>query len=346
MKFNRYFSGTAKGNSVRSDEKLSHHTDRGFSNPSPRFAHKTAAEELNWILRDRRRGQRLKKRVPVRLESVENDGAFLRVNRKVFTVTWAGHSSVLVQLGGLNILMDPVWSDRASPVPFIGPRRYVGPGIAFDDLPPIDVVAISHNHYDHFDRATVRRLRRGTLFLVPLGFGRSLRRLGIVNYRELDWWQRHRVGGVEFVSTPAQHYSRRKLCDRDKTLWCSWVFRGAGRNVYFAGDTGYFPGFREIGRRFGSFDLVCLPIGAYLPREYLEHVHMGPEEAIMAYRDLRGRAFLPIHWGTFNLGNDHPHLAMEVLNKEIERHDLDRDLFLTLKHGETRLMDSLEHAAN
>ena len=230
MKLNRYYPGAATGKASHRDEKPFHHTGRRFSNPSPHFVRRTASEELKWILRDRRRGQRLKKRIPVRLESVENDGAFLRLNRKMFTVTWVGHSSVLVQLGGLNILTDPVWSDRASPVPFIGPRRYVRPGIAFDDLPPIDVVVISHNHYDHFDRATVKRLRRGTLFLVPLGFGRSLRRLGIVNYRELDWWQRYRFGSVEFVSTPAQHYSRRKLCDRDKTLWCSSAGR-AGTSI-------------------------------------------------------------------------------------------------------------------
>lgn len=266
-----------------------------------------------------------------------NDGAFLRENRHQFTATWAGHSTVLIQLEGINILTDPVWSNRASPVPFAGPKRYIGPGIEFEDLPPIHVVLLSHNHYDHFDRSTIRRLRE-SVFIVPLGFGRTLKRMGATHYHELDWWQSINYRGLTFTCTPAQHYSSRGIHDRNKTLWCSWAVKGRFDNFYFAGDTGYFPGFVEIGARLGPFDLVCLPIGAYLPREYMEHVHMGPEEAVQAYLDLRGEIFLAIHWGTFNLGNDPPDLAPRILMEEIERADLDSELFWPLKHGETRII--------
>ncbi len=327
---------------TRGFKRPNHHTRRGFANTSPDYRRRKIRDELRWIIAERPQKLRSKRQRPVMLETIENDGAFFRMNRKVFTVTWAGHSTVLLQMAGLNILLDPVWSDRASPVPFAGPRRFVEPGISLANLPHIDVIAISHNHYDHFDRATVKKLGRGTLFVVPLGFGRILERMGIRNHRELDWWQGVRLGGVEIHGAPAQHGSRRTLHDRDRSLWCSWMIRGGGRSVFFAGDTGYFGGFKEIGERYGPIDLACLPIGAYLPREHLEHLHMSPGEALRAFHDLRARAFLPIHWGTFDLGSDHPHQAMEELEHLIDLHGLDRERFLTLRHGETRLLDSLD----
>jgi N-acyl-phosphatidylethanolamine-hydrolysing phospholipase D len=321
----------------RRTEKPDHHAPQGFSNPFPEYRHKSISSILRWVFMDRRRGQRIKKRADYVLEQVENDGAWLRENSTEFTVTWVGHSTVLLQIDGINILTDPIWSNRASPVSFAGPKRYIEPGIALEDLPDIHVVLLSHNHYDHFDRATLRRLKE-SVFIVPLGFGRTLRRLGVTHYHELDWWQAISYRGMTFTCTPAQHGSARSIHDRNKTLWCSWSVKGRGNNVFFCGDTGYFPGFTEIGDRLGPFDLVCLPIGAYLPRDVLEHVHMGPEEAVQAYQDLRGGIFVAIHWGTFNLGNDPPDMAPKVLLDEIGKADLDHELFWPLKHGETRLI--------
>jgi N-acyl-phosphatidylethanolamine-hydrolysing phospholipase D len=317
---------------------LHHHTFKRFRNPWPGFERRTIGEVLRWVFIDRRKGQKVKHRGFFDLEQAGNDGSFLRSNATEFTVTWAGHSTVLIQLGGLNILTDPIWSKHPSPLSFLGPRRYMNHGIAFDDLPPIHVVLISHDHYDHFDRSTIRRFGKSTLFIVPLGFGRRLRRMGIGNCVELDWWQEYIHHGVRFVCTPAQHYSSRRIADKNRTLWCSWVFQHQDGSVFFAGDTGYFPGFREIGEKYGPFDLVCLPIGAYLPRRMMGHIHMNPPEAIAAYHDLGGQIFLAIHWGTFNLGDDAPDLAPRELCREIERLGLDHELFWPLKHGETRLI--------
>ncbi|MFC1512191.1 MBL fold metallo-hydrolase [Candidatus Latescibacterota bacterium] len=316
-----------------------HHARRRFVNPYPGYQKKTLFEVLRWVLIDRRRGQRIKRKAFYTLEQAGNDGAFLRNNTSEFTVTWAGHSTVLVQLGGVNILTDPIWSRRPSPMPsFFGPRRYMEHGIEFEHLPDIHVVLLSHNHYDHFDRRTIRRFSPEVLFIVPLGFGRELNKLGKTNVVELDWWQEHRFRNITFACTPAQHYSLRRLADKDRTLWCSWVFKNGSGSVFFAGDTGYFPGFAAIGSTYGPFDLVCLPIGAYLPREYLSHIHMSPEEAVRAYHDLQGQIFLAIHWGTFNLGDDPPDLAPRELLREIEARGLDHELFWPLKHGETRVI--------
>jgi len=315
-----------------------HHAKRGFSNPSPDYRPRSLGEIFRWVFVDREKGQRKKNKQLHSLARVANDGAFLRANNTEFTVTWAGHSTVLIQMEGHNILMDPIWSNRASPLPFVGPKRYISPGIEFENLPEIDVVVLSHNHYDHFDKRTIRKLRNGPLFIVPMGFGRELRRMHINNYRELDWWESFTAHGVEFVCTPAQHYSARRLTDHGRSLWCSWAVRGIGNTFFFAGDTGYFGGLSEIGNRYGPFDLVCLPIGAYLPRRYLSYVHMSPEESVKAYRDLRGRIFLAIHWGTFNLGNDPPTLAPEQLMNVVADSGLDETLFWVLKHGETRVI--------
>ncbi|MBN1291419.1 MAG: MBL fold metallo-hydrolase [Candidatus Latescibacteria bacterium] len=320
------------------DISPSHHTKNGFSNPNPDYEQSTISRDMKRVLFDRRKAQKKIRRLSYTMESVENDGSYLRSNYEEFTVTWAGHSTVLVQIEGQNILLDPIWSNRASPVPFAGPKRYIKPGIDIENLPEIHCVLLSHNHYDHFDKSTIKRLKNSELFIVPLGFGKELRRIGIINYIELDWWERVTHNDIGFVCTPSQHNSTRRLIDHDKTLWCSWIIQGKRNNLFFAGDTGYFPGFKEIGSRFGPFNIVCLPIGAYLPRKYLEHVHMSPKDALHAYHDLQGTIFLAIHWGTFNLGNDPPDMAPKVLKEEIKKMNLDEDLFWILKHGETRII--------
>jgi len=240
---------------------------------------------------------------------IANDGAFLRENARhsIPTVTWVGHATFLVQMDHVSFLTDPIWSDTASPVSWAGPRRHVPPGLAFEDLPPIDFVVISHNHYDHLDLATLKRLARRsaeTRFLVPLGNAELLASEGIENVSEFDWTDSLQIGDVQVHALPSQHWSRRGFFDDQRALWASWAILGAQRKFYFAGDTGYFPGFARIGAAHGPFDLAALPIGAYAPRPMMAESHMNPEEAVQASQDLRAERSVGMHFGTFDLTDE------------------------------------------
>jgi len=213
-----------------------------------------------------------------------------------------GHSTLLVKLRGGWWLTDPVFSKRASPVQWMGPKRFHAPPIALHDLPPIRGVLLSHDHYDHLDRATIKHLAtRADVFLTPLGVGDRLIAWGVPRdrVRQLDWWQETEVDGVRFAATPAQHFSGRGLRDGNRTLWASWVILDDGLRLFFSGDTGYFDGFRQIGERYGPFDVTFIETGAYDAK--WPFVHMQPEQTVQAHQDLRGRWLLPIHNGTFDL---------------------------------------------
>ncbi|WP_235564486.1 MBL fold metallo-hydrolase [Modestobacter sp. Leaf380] len=217
-------------------------------------------------------------------------------------VTWFGHASALLEVDGHRVLVDPVWGERVSPSAVVGPKRlHPVPG-PLEELPQVDAVLISHDHYDHLDLPTVRRLVREQTapFVVPLGIGEHLRGWGVPEDRvvELDWDGTHRVGGLTLVCAEARHFSGRGL-SRDDTLWSSWVVAGPRHRVFFGGDTGYHPAFAAIGAQHGPFDLTLLPVGAYSPQ--WPAIHMDPEEAVRAHGDLGGDVFLPIHWATFNL---------------------------------------------
>jgi N-acyl-phosphatidylethanolamine-hydrolysing phospholipase D len=264
------------------------------------------------------------------------------------SVTWIGHSTMLLQLGGINVLTDPMFSDRASPVSFAGPRRFVSPGVSIAGLPPIDVALISHNHYDHLDSQSVRTLAglQPTIeWIAPLGLGSLLRKWGAGRVREFDWWQDGRIGtefGTVFVAaTPAQHFSARGLGDRGKTLWCSWVVGANGCRAFFAGDTAYHPEFSEIAEHYGPFDLLMLPVGAYEPRWFMRTVHMNPPEAMHAFAEMsRSRAaapyMVPIHWGTFRLTDEAMHEPPEWTERLWREAGYDAAKLWLLRHGETR----------
>ncbi len=242
-------------------------------------------------------------------EAVANDGAWLRENALASepTVTWVGHATLLVQMGHTSFLTDPIWSDTASPLRFAGPRRHVPPGLALEDLPPIDFVIISHNHYDHLDVATLRRLaerRAQTRFYVPLGNAGLLRRKGIDNVVELDWGQHVDHEGVRVTCLPTQHWSQRGIGDRQRALWSSWAVTSAERRLYFGGDTGLFEGFAAIGAALGPFDLAALPIGAYEPAPMMRPYHLDPEEAVEAGLALRAQRLMGMHYGTFDLSDE------------------------------------------
>ena len=219
-------------------------------------------------------------------------------------ITWLGHSTSILEVDGLRVLVDPVWAERASPFGAIGPRRFHAPPLALDALPPLDAVLLSHDHYDHLDQRTVRHLAaRGLPFITALGVGGHLRRWGVpaAQVQELDWWQELAIGGVRIVATPARHFSGRAwhFRDRDRQLWCGFALVGRTRRVYYAGDTSYFGGFAEVAERLGPFDATLIEVGAY--SQAWPDVHIGPELAARAVREARGGVFVPVHWGTFDL---------------------------------------------
>ncbi|MFI5445589.1 MBL fold metallo-hydrolase [Polaromonas sp. UC242_47] len=213
-----------------------------------------------------------------------------------------GHSSHLLKLRGKYWLIDPVFSDRASPVQWVGPKRFHPTPLPLTDLPPIEGLILSHDHYDHLDTATIESLRgKVQRYFVPLGVGARLRDMGVAPERieEFDWWQKGKHGEVELTAAPAQHFSGRTLSDRNSTLWASWVIQSGPERIYYSGDSGYFPGFKQIGERLGGFDIALMENGAY--DDYWPSVHMSPEETVQAFKDVRGKLLYLVHNSTFDL---------------------------------------------
>ena len=321
-----------------------HRPDGGFRNPWPNAELHGFKDFLRWRLGDRRE-QRIEPSPPLDSLPTRTPAVVApRAARGYRSVTWVGHSTALLQLGALNVLTDPVWSDRASPLRWIGPRRLMSPALDFDALPEIDVVLLSHNHYDHLDAPTVRRIAKrfpNATWLCPMRLGSLLRSLGVRHLVERDWWQSVDAPTFRAVCTPAQHFSARGLRDRGDTLWCGWTIETDGTRVYFAGDTALHPEFTQIGERLGPFDLVMLPIGAYEPRWFMRTVHMNPEDAIEAYRALASASgntppCLTIHWGTFRLTDepvDEPPRRFARLWSDA---GLPAEANWTFAHGETR----------
>lgn len=263
-----------------------------------------------------------------------------RVDGGKLRATWVGHATVLLQMDGLNMLTDPVWSERVGPVSFAGPTRVHAPAIRFEDLPPIHAVVISHNHYDHLDMPTVMRLERSHRphFFVGLGNSALLKRAGVTNVTELDWWQRADFAGINIQSVPVRHFSRRGLCDRDATLWTGYALHGSAGMVYFAGDTGFGPHFAEVRQRLGPPRLAILPIGAYLPRWFMAPVHISPAEAVRAHRALGATSSMGVHFDTFPLGDEAQHQAPRDLRKALDAAGVGRDRFWVPRFGEGRDM--------
>lgn len=217
-------------------------------------------------------------------------------------VTWMGHSSMLLEMDGNRILIDPVWSARASPVSFAGPKRFFPAPIALSELPSLDLVLLSHDHFDHLDEATIRTLAKGSVpFVCPLGVGAILQGWGVQPSRitEMDWTDETTIGDLKIIATPARHFTGRSLRHRNETLWCSYVLRTPDHNIFYGGDSGAHPLFAAIGDVHGPFDLTMLEVGAY--GDGWPEIHSGPEDAVMAHQALRGKLMMPIHWGLFNL---------------------------------------------
>jgi L-ascorbate metabolism protein UlaG (beta-lactamase superfamily) len=252
-------------------------------------------------------------------------------------VTFIGHATFLIQTPAGNILTDPMYSERASPVRWLGPRRVRQPGVRFDDLPPIATVLLSHNHYDHCDLPTLRRLaaRFNPLVVTPLGNGRLVRSAGIRRVEELDWWQETTTGGCAMTLTPAQHFSARTPFDRNRALWGGFVVALSDIRVYFAGDTAYASFFSDIRRRLGPIDLALLPIGAYEPRWFMRAVHMNPAEAVVAHSELGASQSIAMHFGTFQLTTEGIDEPVRALDEACHANEVLRSRFRTLEWGES-----------
>ncbi len=259
--------------------------------------------------------------------------------------TWVGHSTVLLQLDGCNVLTDPIWSERASPLRWAGPRRHHPPALRFADLPPIHLVLVSHGHYEHLDRPTLARLRRdhGCPVVLPRGLGRLLGRGPGPPVLEMDWGERLRAPGCEALELsclPARHMSHRGPLDQGRTLWAAFALRGSRHAVYFAGDTGYGRHFGAAARAAGPFDLALLPIGAFRPRWFMRPVHMGPHDALRALDDLGAGAAMAIHFGTFRLADDGRDEAPELLRRLLARPERAGTRFCVPRFGETLALDA------
>jgi len=252
------------------------------------------------------------------------------------SLTWIGHATFLVRMDGVTFLTDPMFSDRASPVSFAGPPRLVPPGVPIDALPAVDFVLLSHDHYDHADVQSVKQLAaRGTVFVVPLGLGEWIRRLG-GKAIELGWWQEVERHGVRIQAVPAQHFSGRSPGDFARRLWAGWVVTGPTRRFYHAGDTGYSPDFATIGERLGPIDLAVVPIGAYAPASVNRFIHTTPEEALRVGLDVRARYIVAMHFGTFDLADEPVDEPPQRFRAEAERLGLAPDRAWILNVGETR----------
>lgn len=284
---------------------------------------------------------------PRQISNVAYPALPTRLQTGQVALTFINHITFLIQFPGLNILTDPVYSERASPLRHVGPKRVRPPGLPFDALPPIDLVLVSHDHYDHLDVDTLRRLEAAhhPHFLTGLGNRALLRRIGLLAVSELDWWQRLQLPRASVTFTPAQHWSGRGLLRRNRTLWGGFHVRTADATVYFAGDTGYCRHFHDIRRRFGPVDLALLPIGAYAPRWYEAPNHMDPEEAVRAHLDLRARLSVATHFGCFRLSHEGIDEPLIELAAARTRHGVPEAAFAALQTGETRRLTFLRREA-
>jgi len=273
---------------------------------------------------------------------------FLQNNKSELTITWVGHSTFLLQIAGLTIVTDPVWAKRMGFT-----RRLEEPGLALDEIPPVDVILLSHSHYDHLHVGSLKKINGSPIVLVPEGLGDKIRKLMVgKEVHELKWWDHISIGFVEFHFVPAQHWTRRTLTDTNTSHWGGWVIKCSGdtlteylkeqETIYFAGDSGYFSGFHDIGAKFPSITYALMPIGAYEPEWFMGTQHVTPEEAVQAFLDVKAKVFIPMHYGAFRLADDTTKEALDRLMAEWERRALESSSLKMLKHGETFLNTAKE----
>lgn len=315
-----------------------HHTAEGFRNNYPSGL--ARGSFWKWQLERWRKGLPKTPAEGWHFPAAHPDAAWLKANRSEPALTWIGHATFLVQAGGLNILTDPHLTERASPLAFAGPKRVMPPALSFHDLPHIDVVLVSHNHYDHLDEATVKRLAHQAggppRYYVPMGLKAWFAGKGIHEVTELDWWQSADQGALRITLAPVQHWSARSLWDRNHTLWGGWRFDAPEASFFFAGDTGYSEDFRDIRAKLGPVDWALLPIGAYEPRWFMSVMHINPEEAVKIHRDLEAGHSIAMHWGTFVLTDEPLDEPPRKLAEALRHAGIPPERFRVMRHGETR----------
>ncbi len=310
-----------------------HHEGGGFTNVWPPYRQTSVTKGSLWFL------STLFDRKENRLPSVRPiDVDDLQLPASNVELTWIGHSTLLIRTPNASILVDPIFSERASPLSFAGPKREPALPIMLTDLPPIDVVILSHDHYDHLDHATVETLSQlyDPLFLVPLGLAVTVTKWGARRVAELDWWQYVEIEGIRYHCVPAKHFSGRSLFDRNETLWAGWYIEASDGDtrLFYAGDTGYAPHFTEVRERLGVPQIAVLPIGAYLPPWLMQPVHVNPDEALQAFGDLGSDHMIPVHWGTFDLSEEPLHAPADTLRRLVSERSLEDRVHL-LYVGET-----------
>lgn len=303
-----------------------HFNGKTFINPTGQKA-KGLSDVLKWMLKRDQGSWKYSYETTVGPKPVDSSTELL--------ITFVNHSTFLIQWNNLNILTDPVWSERCSPFSFAGPRRMRPPGINFDDLPPIDAILLSHNHYDHLDLNTVKKLHKlyQPVFIVPLGVEKLLKLHEIDNCVSLDWWQSTSIG-LKITATPAQHFSSRGMFDRDKTLWCGFTLTDGHQKLYFAGDSGYGPFFKEIGKKEGPMDVSLIPIGAYEPKWFMSPIHVSPKQAINIHEDVKSKQSIAMHFGTFSLADDGQGKAEEDLIIALDKANVPQTDFRIPEEGE------------
>jgi len=329
-----------------------HHTPEGFRNNYVGTVTKSLGDLVRWQFDRIRRGLPPPATIPTPVQAPDLD--FVKSNAKAGqkmtpAVTWIGHATALVQASGVNVLTDPIFSLRASPLQFLGPARAQPPGIDLADLPHIDVVLISHNHYDHLDRRSILALQGqaggAPLFLAPIGIKAWLERLGVEHAVELDWWEKRVHAGVEFHFTPAQHWSGRGFHDRNRTLWGAWSAIGKDFHWFFSGDTGYSQDFSDTRRHFadrqtetqgGGFDVALIAVGACLPRWFMQMQHVDLDEAVQVHLDLGAKCSVGVHWGTFALADDPLDQPLHELARARTLKGVPEESFFLLAIGGTR----------
>lgn len=314
------------------DEVKEHHTTHGFCNQD---------KEISISYKDIRKWKKERHVLPPKGGYAEfNKNWYKEADFTALTdngIWWLGHATALININQKIILTDPVFSQRVSPVPFAGPKRFTDCASAIDKLPQIDIIVISHNHYDHLDHASItgliKRFPQVTL-MVPLGLKSKMVSWGAKQVIELDWWQKANVDGVVLSAVPAKHWSRRSLNDTNKTLWCGWMIEYHARCIYFVGDTGYTTQFVEIKQHFPSIDIALIPIGSYAPRWFMQNQHIDPQQAIQLFKDVGCKRAIAIHWGAFELADEPLDEPPQLLKQLLATHGISEDDFLVIKIGD------------
>ncbi|MDZ5473728.1 MBL fold metallo-hydrolase [Bacillus sp. 31A1R] len=287
---------------------------------------KSVREMLKWSKERRGKVKDLTNHIPQAKNKQINQ---LQTNRQLFSITWVGHSTFLIQMNGMNILTDPVWAYRMGLQ-----KRLTEPGIMMKDLPKIDVVVISHGHYDHLDFGSISKLNGNPTYYVPVGLKSAFSRRGYKNVIEANWWDTFDVNNMKISFVPAQHWTKRSLNDTNSSHWGGWILEHNEKSVYFVGDTGYFRGFKEIEKHY-NLDIILMPIGAYEPEWFMSSSHINPEDAIQAFVELKGNTFIPMHYGAYRLADDTGPEALERLYAEWKNLKLSDEMLKVLAIGET-----------